>query len=804
MKSAKLILVTLMFFSSALFSQVNEIDSLRRLINKSSDTTKVNYLNELSQKLISINIENALDTSELAIKISKKSNFNNGLAQAYKSKGIIIYYKGQVDSALYYFKNSLEIYKENNDKINTAKMYNNISIIYKSKGDIKSAIEGYQKAIDLLKQTDDKQTLVATYINISNVYRYQGDFKRALSVCFDALKIFDKIENKTSKDSINMAHIYKTIGNIYTVQENYKKAKSNFNEALVIYKKLQSDVDIADIYNNLGNIYEKKDNPNLFEAKKYYTEALSLYSSIDKIALANYNIANVYLTLHQDSSFKNNNINYIDSAKHYIDQSFNSYNKLGDKRGLAFTNNLYSILFYNKEQYQKSIKYSKKSLNISQQIGDIQLISKSSEQLYQSYKKVGNYKKAVEILELFVFAQDSIFNENNEKELTQMALTYEFEKEKQKRELEYQEELKRQKIVRNFSLLVLFLVLIALVAVFFAFRTKKRKNEELQQKNAEIMQQKEEIETQRDEIEAQKEQIEDQSKEIEKQRDLAINRGNELEQINQDIQASIHYALRIQKAILPSVEPLNKFFSDYFIFYKPRDIVSGDFYWLSEKNQKIIVVAADCTGHGVPGAFMSMLGVSFLNQIVTESKDISSEQILNKLREMIIIALKQDSENFEGSRDGMDLSLIIFDKKNNQLQYSGAYNPIYIISDNKPGNIENSKYRRLKKQNQNRKLYEIKANRMPIGVFIAKPENFTKNTLKLSKDDQIYMFSDGYPDLYSRNQRKKFTTKRFKELLIDSSSLSLSEQNIVLEQNYKEWVNGEKQIDDIIVFGVKI
>jgi ligand-binding sensor domain-containing protein/serine phosphatase RsbU (regulator of sigma subunit) len=273
------------------------------------------------------------------------------------------------------------------------------------------------------------------------------------------------------------------------------------------------------------------------------------------------------------------------------------------------------------------------------------------------------------------------------------------------------------------------------------------------------------------------EKVKERTIEIRKQRD-------EIAEQKKDITDSIHYASRIQSALLPSDEFAKEVLSSYFILFKPRDIVSGDYYWLTQVDNKTIVVAADCTGHGVPGAFMSMLGVAFLNQIVVRDGTISSNEILDRLREYVIKSLKQTGEE-GGSKDGMDIALTIIDHDTLEAQFSGAYNPLLILRN---GEIET-----------------IKADKMPIGYHIKVDSPFTSNTVKLQKGDRLYTFSDGYPDQFGGEKGRKFMSKRFKQLLIDTGDLSMTEQKEVLDKEIEAWMGDEhSQIDDILVVGVEI
>ncbi len=288
----------------------------------------------------------------------------------------------------------------------------------------------------------------------------------------------------------------------------------------------------------------------------------------------------------------------------------------------------------------------------------------------------------------------------------------------------------------------------------------------IKEKEAEIFRQKEEITAQRDEIEIQRDYARRQTK---------------------DIKDSIQYASKIQNAVLPPNDYLKSILPEHFILFKPRDIVSGDFYWATKVENKIIVAAADCTGHGVPGAFMSLLGITFLNEIVSNNKSNNSEFkaniILNHLRKNVKDALRQKYER-NNSKDGMDISLCIIDYDTMLLQYSGAYNPVYII--------------------RNKNLTEIKGDRMPIGVHIKEKESFTNHKFQLQKSDSIYMFTDGFIDQFGGEKNGKFLAKKFKNLLFDIQESSMKSQHNLLEIAIEKWMGLQTQLDDILVIGLKI
>lgn len=252
---------------------------------------------------------------------------------------------------------------------------------------------------------------------------------------------------------------------------------------------------------------------------------------------------------------------------------------------------------------------------------------------------------------------------------------------------------------------------------------------------------------------------------------------------SQDITNSIIYAKRIQKAILPPIDWFSNNFKDYFLIYKPKDIVSGDFYWMGNKSNKLVFALADCTGHGVPGAFMSMLGISLLNEIVKSDEWKNASEILNILREKIKISLRQNHNNYEMS-DGMDISLCCINKEDGIIDYAGANSNIYILSNNN--------------------LMEIKGDKMPIGLYINDEIPFTSHTFPLSPDNRYYLSTDGFYDQFGGERDSKFSIRRFKDLIIEKSNLSFSDQRYAFESALNKWQGKNTQIDDICIVGFSI
>ncbi len=441
--------------------------------------------------------------------------------------------------------------------------------------------------------------------------------------------------------------------------------------------------------------------------------------------------------------------------------------------------------FYQIKDYQKAEDYLSEALELSQSIGSSQVSQEIYADLSNLYYKTGRYKDAFDFMYEHHEIKDSLMNESKTKELTQITMQYEFDKKQELQELEQQKkdaikeaQIKRQKLLTFFFLLGFVLMLFVAFLIFRSYKQKQKtniilkdKNEQISLKNTQLNQQNEEIEAQRDEIERQKEFVERQNKEI---------------------TSSINYAQRIQRALLTPLAYLQENFNNFFVLYKPRNIVSGDFYWASKVGEKLVITAADCTGHGVPGAFMSMLGVSFLNQIVNieysyKPEKMNAADILNKMRKMIIETLGHGSE--DGPQEGMDMSLAIIDFESKNINIAAAYNSVYIIRNNE--------------------IITIPADRMPVGYhFVKINEDFTNKYFDFQKKDKVYMFTDGYQDQFGGDDHKKISPIKFREIILENNNLPMSEQMKVLDNFFINWIKNSprdiKQIDDILVLGYEL
>ena len=767
-----LILFTLFIFPFRIDAQQNPVDSLKSVLEKTQiDTVKVNTLNELANLLRGRDNEQALKYAQEALSLGNDIDYKKGIADVNKTLGIIHFMFGEIDKAYEATNESRITYESIDDKKGVAACYVNTGIFKRNIGQSKASAENYQKALEIYEEIGDKDGVAKTNLNLGNIFRQQGNFKSALDFYLKSLKFYEEIDDK-----YNSAQLYQNLGIVYDEQKDSEKAIENFNKALDIFSSIEYMKGIAEVNNNLGNFYADKKEFDL--SGNYYLKSLKLFEEMGytpMIARLYYNLGDV-----------NNKKKEYNSAKEYFDKSIEIYERMQHAPGLALCYNGLGEYYYHQSNFNKAIEYLTKAKNISSET-DINISIEAVEWLSLNYAEIGDYKNAYDNHIIFKTLNDSIFNENNEKAITSLSMQYEFDKQEEIRkaaeliEKEKNEAIQEEKDKKNFivklglTLLVLFMLLIAVISII-NYRRKVKANTLLRAQKEEIESQKVELEQSNEEILAQRDEIEEKNILITDQRDLALKQKDE-------ITDSIQYAQRIQKAVLPDKKIFSDFIEDYFIYFKPKDIVSGDFYWMAKADDKLIVVAADCTGHGVPGAFMSMLGVSFLNEIVNKDGVSEAGKILDALRTGIINSLHQaDGE----SKDGMDVAISIIDTKKQEIQYAGAYNPLYIIPAN-----EN-------------KITKISADRMPIGIYLKMDNDFTNHVIKYNKGDSIYMFSDGYMDQFGGEDGRKLKSRKFQELLLTIQEKTMTEQYDILDQFLNKWKGNLEQLDDIIIIGMKL
>jgi serine phosphatase RsbU (regulator of sigma subunit) len=642
------------------------------------------------------------------------------------------------------------------------------------KGEYKNSIKQLKKAADIYEKEKDNQGLINAYISLGQSWKELGRLPDAIDYYLLALKASEKIHDHSSTGRAMIS-----LGVLFLDMGKYPEAMKYSKDALPFIILVKDTAQIANAHARIGNVFGAKSNPsyNLDSTIWYYEKSLKLFKKINHlrgIAVIYNNMAAIY----QD---ENDHQKAIESYK----QAYVIRSTLGDQNGMAIILNNLGSTYKTLKNYKLALQYLEKSLNILLKINRPDLIADNYKLMSGCYASLGEFQKAYYYQNLYVEFNDSLNNDFNSKIITEMQVKYETDKKEQEIEILNQNrilnalQLKQQRdkvrVQKYFIYSSVSVLIVVLTLSFFLSRLyfqKKKANVLLEVKNSEIMQQKEEISTQRDEIEA--------------QRDMVITQKDKIEEIHEELTSSIRYAQRIQTAVLPSSEQMEEILGEHFVFFVPKDIVSGDFFWATRIKNRIVFCVADCTGHGVPGAFMSMLGITFLHEILSNKLDSDPAQVLNDLRKNVVESLKQQGRSME-QKDGMDISLCIIDTETNILQFAGANNPVYII--------------------RNQELTELKADKMPIAIH-ERMTPFTLNKFNLQKNDCVYLFSDGYADQFGNSDSSagglKFKYKPFKSLLIEHSYKQMTKQKSEIEKAFYHWKGDLKQVDDITLLGFRV
>jgi serine phosphatase RsbU (regulator of sigma subunit) len=665
-------------------------------------------------------------------------------------------------------------------------------------GDYNTAEEYYKKSLKLYKQAEDLKGIAAANQNLGNIYSQRGNWKQALDYYFESLKSYEAID-----DQAGAARVLDAIGNVYNASSNVagstdqdlvKKALDYYHRALELKKKMNNERGLIASYLYIGDMFftamtdsvrNLRDSADAGQIERviqqqgdsalfYFMEAKKLneiYQNPQYEGMLSDGIAQVFLRKQK-----------YDSAYSYFKNSLSAKEQMGNAFGIASTKYYLGNFFSNTGQNDSALIYYNEALDIAQNINADQVERDISLALGQIYMNEEEFEQSANFYRNFINLNDSLQNEENTRRMTQLEMQYEFDKKEKIRE----EEAKRQRVILYFFIAGFLLMVFMALLIFRSYRVKQKANRMLEEKNLEISQKNVMLNQQNEEIEAQRD-------EIESQRDFVITQRDKIAEQNKNITDSIVYAQRIQQAVLPPESFIKSLLPEHFILFKPRDIVSGDFYWAGRRDNKTVITAADSTGHGVPGAFMSLLGVSFLNEIISEfnGEELKPHEILNRLRTKIKTSLRQTGEAKE-SKDGMDMALCVIDPETKELEYAGANNSMLRVRDNE--------------------LTKFKADRMPVGVHYRDEQSFRTQTIKAQAGDVYYIFSDGYVDQFGGEKGRKFMLPRFKELILENHKKPMTEQKTVFDQTIEAWRKHpstslnepHEQLDDILVIGFKI
>jgi serine phosphatase RsbU (regulator of sigma subunit) len=724
----------LISFNTSSFSQNAKLDSLKKLLlGSAQDTTKANLLIKITKiYLYDLNDRDSMQVySEKNLALSRKLNYKKGIAYSYNFMGIVSWGKGDLEKALDYYTKGLALMREAKELNGEASCLANIGYVHYNKGNFTLAAEYTKRAIRIKELRNDRRGMAACYNNLGNIYQDQTNYKEALLSHIKALKLREEI-----KDSSGIATSYINVAMVLEAQNKPDEALFNYQKALNAAGAAGDKFAMADALNNMGSVNRSKGN---FKASlEHYNRALKLYKELHyKMGeAATYNgIGNVYLQ----------NKNY-DEALQFQLKGLQIQESGGFKKGSASTYNSLGDISREMRNYNQALIYYTKALEISTTIKSRDIMRDSYKNLSTIYEKLNDKENTIKYLKLYYEEKDSLLNKENFRQIYEINTRFETEKKEKEIELLTKDQIinektaKQQKIVRIALIVGLGLLGILLFSLYARYRFKQRANLLLERQKEEILKQ------------------------------------------SRLITDSIDYAKTIQEAILPDSEKLNSFLPDHFILYKPKATVSGDFYWIDKKGDQIICAVADCTGHGVPGAFMSILGQNILENVVQRSSAVDPGSMLTMLNNEIVARFYKNQESV---KHGMDIAMIMIDEKRQQVQYAGARNSLYLVRENT--------------------LRDMKADKSSIGTVNREQQaiTYTNNVFDLKKGDMLYLFSDGFPDQKGGADKKKFFYQPFKELLVSISNLPLSEQEQQLDKAITQWMGSTEQIDDILVMGIR-
>ncbi len=599
------------------------------------------------------------------------------------------------------------------------KVLNALYVEYSQNAPLK-AKEYAEKALEISERIGFIPGIINSSDNIAEVYHSQGVYNIAIEFYIKSLDYKEKQD-----DLLSLVDSYSNLGKAHVQLGNYPRALYYYQRSKDINLGLNDPIGLSRTYSNMGVAYYQEG--DLESAIQYHRLALDIADSLKNDPIIAINLSSLGRTFHR------------------------------------------------KKMYRDAQRCYSQLLHIGQKNSDKVNIQRAYQGLSQIYAEQGDYKKAYEYYQFFSLVKESLFRDlQTEQEKDIQNVESKLLSERQRRQLSEAEQARRT-ILNYFLIACLVFFLVITFVLYRNNLLRKRVNQLLEQ-------QKEDIEQKQIKLEEQTRKIESQNLSIQRKNETLEATFREIERKNKDITASINYAKRIQESMLPRQIKITEALPEHFILHNPRDIVSGDFYWFSHKGDKTIIAAVDCTGHGVPGAIMSMLGDSYLNQIINLQNITEPEVVLKELHKNIGIALNQHENN---NQDGMDVAIVVIDRVKKVMEFSGASRPMLLI--------------------RNGVLEDIQSNRLPIGGFQKdRPREFSRQTYSLDVPTWFYIFSDGFQDQFGGPRGRKFAKTRLVKTIFTNYEKPLAEQKWILEKTLKDWMGQNRQMDDILLIGVKL
>lgn len=744
-------------------------DSLIKKINPKVKTTEqVSLLNGIAFIYSEKYPEKALDYAHKASKLAREIEYHHGLIEALINIGWIYKVNNNHTQALKYLNQAKEGSKVLSDtsqlakiRVSLAQTYYDLKDYRNAKnelgqinvpslgkderiefsyimgktctktGDYDLAIENYNWLLST-KGLDDDIAKAEVFLDIGKLYQQRLVYTEAQNQFYKALKIF-----QNNKEYKNQALTYLLLGDINIEQGHYENALDFNFKALAIYNDFGDQLNKSICYDKIGLTYLHQ---NKFErAHDYFKQSLDLRKNLGNKLLESQSYSNIALAYEQQKDISKAIIYYFKSIK--LREEIHDDPEIAENYiGLA-------QLYFHNGQYNKAIEMAEKAYQIAERFSDRWWIKESAKILAEANQLQGNYKEGYHFFETYARMKDSLYSQQRTEQITRLEMIYEKEKKEKEiailssqRKLDELEKQKQQTVINSLIFGVGLMVLLFL----FGYRAYSQKN---------------------------------------KSNVLLAEQKSIIEKKNKDIVSSLRYAKRIQDAILPKQQKLSGLFKDAFVLYMPKEIVSGDFYWFEQIQNKIVFAVIDCTGHGVPGAFMSMIANELLNDIVKNHSITDPGEILQRLHKRVIDGLKK-REKESLTVDGMNIALCTLDKDQNILQFSSSSRPLIHIRKNE--------------------LNEIQGNKFPIGMVLRKPRKFETKIVEIQEDDKFYIFTDGYTDQFGGEFYEKLTRGGLCEQLMQIKNNSMKVQRQLLLDFFNEWKKGTMQMDDVCMIGIKI
>lgn len=687
---------------------------------------------------------------------------------------------GNVDSAFYYYNVSIKHYKKANDDLGVGTIYNNKGVVLEQLHLQDSALKFYDSAIIFYKVEGDLRKLAKTYGNIGNIYIDKGNYPVAQKYFLQSYDCALELQ-----DTLELAYTYFGLGNIANLTKNTAEAENYFMKALEAFEKTDDLYGLSSALFSMGNVY--KSQLKIDSAYFMYHRTLATFKKAGySVALpqCHINLA-VLFNEYYDSinnfsnSFENSQAQHLiklisdsglDSAKYHANQAIKISKEVSKIYTLVYGYISYGTTENLINNYTSSLAYADSANHLIEGGSYVNESKQIAHLRYSSYKGLNNYKEALKWHEVYINLKDSLYNIENAQEMIQQQFQFDYDKKAAKDSVVQAEAIKvknaeiaaeqaenaKQKSRNTFLIILAAFFLIMGVIIFQRLRLTQR--------------QKRIIDNQKKEVESQKNQIELQH--------------HELEETHREISDSIRYAQRLQGAILPDMDELNKELKDGFVLFKPKDVVSGDFYWMQPIDSGILIAAADCTGHGVPGAMVSVVCSNALNRSVNEFNLKEPADILNQTRDLVIETFASSSTDV---KDGMDIALCKIEYKESgaNLTFAGANNPLWVL------------------RKDGTEIEEIKGAKQPIGKY-ENHQPFPQHQVELFSEDSIYIFSDGYADQFGGVKGKKMKVKPFKDFLVKIKKLPMEKKKQELLTIFNQWKGDFEQVDDVTVIGIKI